>query len=145
MKLITTMCCALVLTSTAVLAHADSDLSDQREDVMKSYEKYLKSIGKMFRGQTDYDAAVVKAGAEQMQAHSGRYLLDLFPEGSGGDGTHAKPLIWEQWDDFSGLVNDLQKSSASLAANADTLESASPYYKDVMSSCKGCHKTYKSR
>ncbi|AJQ92328.1 c-type cytochrome [Gynuella sunshinyii] len=147
MKFIATVFCALLLIcGAAVVAHgAENDPVKQRQDVMEDYEDYLKAIGKMFRGQTEYDASVVKAGAEQMQDHSGSYLLSLFPTASADKDSHAKSLIWEQWDEFSDQANDLQKAAAGLAANADTLESAKAYYREVASSCKTCHRPYKSR
>ncbi|WP_428244011.1 c-type cytochrome [Gynuella sp.] len=146
MKFITTGFCALSLICGMAVAHgSENEQVKQRQDVMESYEDYLKAIGKMFRGQKEYDASVVKAGAEQMRDHSGSYLLSLFPSASEDKGSHAKSLIWEQWDDFSDQANDLQKAAAGLAANADTLKSAKAYYREVASTCKGCHRPYKSR
>lgn len=73
----------------------------------------------MMRGQTDYDPERVRAFAEDMRQHSGEALTRLFPEGTTGAPSEAKPNIWTDWEEFAALAEQLHTLSEGLALAAE--------------------------
>ncbi|WP_417462936.1 c-type cytochrome [Kordiimonas sp.] len=112
--------------TVGVLAHGGATgIVKDRMDGMMAMGDAVKSLSDMFRAGT-YDAETVKAGAAIIKQHSGEQLLALFPEGSGGMPSEAKPAVWTDWDAFSGLANDLAALADALSANADNPDGNMP-------------------
>ena len=108
------------LTAVSVLAHSGATgIVKERMDGMSAMAKVVKSLSSMMRAEVPFDAEKVRQGAGIIEAHSGDNMLRLFPEGSGGGMSVAKPEIWEDWKKFEGYANDLGLLARGLAAAAD--------------------------
>lgn len=106
--------------STLALAHGGATgIVKERMDGMMAMSKIVKSLSAMMRGDTEYDADAVKAGAAAIKSHAGETLTALFPEGSASDKSEAKPEIWSDWETFSAYAEQLEVYADGLAAAAD--------------------------
>ena len=104
----------------AVFAHSGATgVVKQRMDSMAAIEKAVKAVMPVMRGQASYDPTQVKAFANTVKRHSGEAMTALFPEGSDGMPSEAKPEIWRDWEEFSALADQLHTLSEGLALAAD--------------------------
>lgn len=104
---------------TAALAHGGATgIVKERMDAMVAMSKAAKSLGSMMRGQVDYDAGTVRAAAAEIAAHAGKAMTELFPRGSDGMPSEARPEIWSDWNTFSELAMRLEILAVGLQAAA---------------------------
>lgn len=109
---------AVVASSFAVVAFAHggaTGIVKERMDGMSAMGQTMKALAPMMRGEVAYDAEAVRNGAELIGSHAGETLTGLFPEGSGGMPSEAKDAIWEDWEEFSELAEQLHTISEGLA------------------------------
>lgn len=91
----------------------------ERMDIMSSIGKSMKSITEMFQGEKPYDAGTIREAATFIGNHGSEQMTRLFPEGSIEGPTEALPKIWEDWERFSEIADDLTVFANALAAAAD--------------------------
>ena len=91
----------------------------ERMDGMSALGKTIKALAPMMRGEGRYDAKAVRQGAETIRAHAGASLTKLFPVGSGGKPSEAKDVVWQDWEEFSALAEQLHLYSEGLSLAAD--------------------------
>ncbi len=138
----------LVLVSAVMsmvsLAVADDDPRHERHELMEDVRDAAKPVGKMLRGESEYDAEVVMASLTTF-SDVAKVFGDLFPEGTEtGGGTEAAPAIWEDRAGFeASLAQWAEATDAAIAANPATLDEAKPVLGKVFGSCKDCHDTYR--
>ncbi len=109
----------LLVGTVSVFAHGGATgIVKERMDGMSAMGDAVKSLSDMFRAR-QYDAEAVKSGAAIIKQHAGEQLLGLFPEGSDGDPSEAKPAIWTDWEAFSQFAGDLSLLADTLIAHAD--------------------------
>lgn len=96
------------ITVAGALAHGGATgIVKQRMDAMVVISKAAKSLSDMMRGKTAYDAGFVRDEATKIKAHAGQAMTSLFPEGSAGTVSEAKPEIWAEWEEFQILAERL--------------------------------------
>ena len=111
---------SLTLPGLAALAHSGATGGvKERMDGMSVMGDAIKAITPMMRGQVAYDANAVRAFAEAVQNHSGEAMTKLFPEGSDGKPSEAKPNIWTDWEGFQELADQLHRLSEGLGEAAE--------------------------
>ncbi len=134
----------LLATAFMPIASAGDDPVHERHELMEGVGDAAKPIGKMFKGERDYDMEVVMASLKTWHDASMRFG-DLFPVGSEtGEGTEAAPAIWEDRAGFDEALDKFRVATeAALAASPETLEAAKPAIGPVFETCKGCHDTYR--
>lgn len=135
----------LTLTLAFMLAaFADDDPRDERHELMEGVGKAAKPVGKMLKGESDFDVNVLMASLQTWQ-NASIVFGDLFPAGSEtGNDTEAAPAIWEDRAGFEeALGNFREATAAALAASPTTLEDARPVVGPIFKTCKGCHDTYR--
>ena len=132
---------ALAFASLSLAAHSPQH---ERHELMEDVGKAAKPVGKMLKGEAEFDASVFTASMTTMQAAAGKFG-DLFPAGSEtGEDTEAAPAIWEDRDGFNdALAAWADAVDAALAGEAATLEDAKPLAGAVFKTCKGCHDNYR--
>jgi len=137
----TLMLAALVFA--APLPAAD-DPRHERHEVMEGVGDAAKPVGKMLKGERDYDPAVVMTSLGTFHEAAGKFG-SLFPPGSEtGEDTRAAPAIWEDRAGFEEALAKLGKAvDAAIAANPQTLDAAKPVLGPVFNACKGCHDNYR--
>ena len=91
----------------------------QRMAGMSAMQKQIKALAPMMQGLSDYDADAVRAAADAVIAHSGNALTVLFPKGSDTPPSEALDTIWEDWDGFAALANDLAVAAEGMKRAAD--------------------------
>lgn len=113
---------AIAMTSVGLTALAHSGATGvvkERMDAMGEMGKAMKSLTPMMRGQTAYDPAVVRSAADTMIRHGGSQMTDLFPEGSNPMPSEALDTIWEDWEEFAAIAEDLRRSAQGMKLAAD--------------------------
>ncbi|WP_170575212.1 c-type cytochrome [Ruegeria atlantica] len=106
----------LAVASHSVFAHGGATgVVKERMDGMGVMKEAMKVLTPMMRGQVDYDATVVREWSEDISRHAGEALTKLFPEGSLDAPSEAKPEIWQDWEAFSTLADQLRVMADGLA------------------------------
>lgn len=120
------------------------DPRDARHELMEGVGKAAKPVGKMLKGELEYDAEVIMTSLRTWHDASTEFG-DLFPPGSEtGMDTEAAPAIWDDRAGFEeALVKFREATEAAMAAKPMTLEAAKPTVGPVFQTCKGCHDTYR--
>jgi cytochrome c556 len=123
---------------------ADDASAHERHELMEGVGDAAKPIGKMFKGEVDYDAATVMTSLQTFHDAS-RVFGDLFPAGSGPSETsEAAPAIWEDREGFDeALAMWRDAVDAAIAAAPQTLDEAQPTVGPIFKTCKNCHDGYR--
>jgi len=163
-----------VALSSNVLAHGGATgIVKERMDQMVDMKHAMKAVAPMFRGKLPYDAEQVRKSAAIIESVAGSAMTDKFPEGSMGHGTDAKVNIWQEWDKFQSLSDDLKRYSKALGEASERREkvaakpasmmggssmmgaakpavdqplselSADRLFKMVTDSCSSCHRRFR--
>ena len=134
----------LVFALVSVAFAEGDDPRHERHELMEGVKKAAGPIGKMLKGERDYDADVVMASLETWHEASLKFG-DLFPAGSEtGMDTEAAPAIWEDREGFDAALAKFRNAvEAAKAAKPMTLEDAKSTVSPVFKTCKGCHDDYR--
>ena len=146
-----------VFTTSPVLAggHAAAEGSAEltgvykdRSEAMKSLGADIKALSDMLFGQTEYDAAKALEASQGINAVASTDVAALFPEGSLEPPTEALPIIWEEWDEFKGILGQFATDAAALEAAAadgtDTKAAVQGAFMAVGGACQTCHKKFRA-
>ena len=112
---------AIVVSAIAATAFAHggaTGIVKERMDGMSALGKTIKALAPMMRGEGSYDAEAVREGAQTIRVHAGASLTKLFPIGSGGMPSEAKETVWQDWEEFSALAEQLHLYSEGLSLAA---------------------------
>ena len=141
--IIRTLFLALAMVISSV-ASADDDPRHERHELMEGVGKAAKPVGKMLKGELDYDAEVVMASLQTWHDASMKFG-DLFPVGSEtGEDTEAAPAIWDDRDGFEEALDTFRTAvETAMAASPKTLEDAKQVIGSAFQACKGCHDDYR--
>ena len=118
----TSILTVLVFTSAALAAYAHggaTGIVKERMDAMSDMGEAVKAITPMMRGETEFDAAVVRSAAKTIGNHAGAKLTELFPEGSGGAPSETKDSVWTNWNEFTEMADRLEVYADGLGRAAD--------------------------
>ena len=120
---------------------AQADVIEKRKELMKSNSAANKALKKAFAME---DYATVEAKAKII-VENAAMILDLFPKGSTGEDSRAKPEIWEKWDEFGKKVAALNGAANALANETMTQDmmKVGPKMKALGATCGGCHKPFR--
>jgi len=134
---------ATSMLGLASAAHADA-IAD-RKAKMKEVGKNFGIIGKMVKGETDFNGEAALAAYVAI-GEAGTRFGELFPEGSetGGE-TTASPKIWE---DRAGFGAKGKQFGADLGAAIEAgvpgdLAALKVTFGSVAKNCKACHTDYR--
>lgn len=110
----------LALSGVAAWAHGGATgVVKDRMELMESLGDAMKALTAIFRGQQDYDADRVRKLAAVIEAHGGETMTKLFPEGSLDHPSEALPTVWQDWERFVRLSEDLSVYAGALQKAAD--------------------------
>jgi cytochrome c556 len=125
----------------ASLAALAADAFHERHMAMESVGDAMKALGAIAKKEAPFDAAVVKKNATTI-ADNLKKAATLFPAGSGGGESKAKPEIWTDAAGFEKAMKDGHAAAVALQAVSD--EGAyRPALGALGASCKGCHDKYR--
>jgi cytochrome c556 len=106
--------------SGAVLAHGGATgIVKERMDLMVSIGKAMDRLTKMFQGEASFDAGDVREAARLIAGHGGEEMTRLFPKDSIQRPSEALPAIWQDWERFTELADELTVYANALAEAAD--------------------------
>jgi cytochrome c556 len=132
-----------VLTLGLTAAIAQSNVVEQRQDLMKQFGAQSKTIAGMMRGQTPFDLAQAKAALKTV-SEGARKLPPLFAESTKGvEKTEALPTVWENKAEFDKLFANLDAASQKALAAITDEASFKAQVPGVLQNCGTCHKTYR--
>lgn len=143
---------ALMIAVTAGGAFAAShamEVYETRNALMKEMGKNLGTLGKMAKGEIDYDAASAAEAAAALKAAAEKATdAELWAEGSDSmaiEKTRALPEIWDNMDDFQAKGEELIAAAAAVEMAAPQgLQEMQAAMGEVGKSCGGCHKAYRA-
>ena len=132
---------SIVLAGAWGAGLAADNPAHQRHEAMETVQESFKPLRAMAVKEAPFDAAVVKKNATTIleklkEAHG------LFPEGSGGGDSRAKPEIWTDRAGFDQAMMDAQAAAAAMAAVTEEAAYV-PAMKALGGTCKGCHDKYR--
>lgn len=136
---------ALVALPAALSAQEPSPIAEYRQGLMNGLSGHAGGLRALLGGDVDQpDHVVLHARAI---ADVADMLMVVWPEGSGGEGTRALPGIWTQPDDFQTKLQGLRDATARLRERAESgdREGTIAAMRDVGSTCRDCHTTYRAR
>jgi len=134
-----------IAVSWAALAHEGHEHATgvvrERMELMTDIGKRLLAISKRLRANKELD----RVGPDARAVHElARKITEKFPPGSTQSPTAAKPVIWQQWEDFTEkakkLETEAEKLSKISAGDGDALRAQ---FRVVAYACDGCHETYR--
>lgn len=134
----------LSMLAPAISVLASDSPQEMRHEVMEGVGDAAKPIGKMLKGEREFDAQLVM---ESFQAWSeaADVFGDLFPEGSEtGYDTEARDTIWTDRAGFDAKLAEFAEAvDAAIAANPQDLDALNAAAGPVFKTCKGCHEEYR--
>ena len=139
---------ALIIAGLATLALAHNGATGvvkERMELMKRQQKDMKLIGDMAKSKTTFDAGKAAEAARDISV-TAKQIHELFPEGSGGHPSDAKPTVWTDWDAFTEKAKALDLSADALAAALDDPAGADwkGAFQKLTDACKACHQTFRA-
>ena len=144
MTILRNLVVTLIVAATTIAVAEVGDPRHERHELMEGVRDAAKPVGKMLKGELDYDAEVVMSSLQTWHDAS-TIFGGLFPEGSEtGMDTEAAPAIWEDRAGFEQALADWREAvEAAQAAEPMTLEAAKTTVGPVFQTCKGCHDNYR--
>lgn len=132
---------SIVLAGAWGAGLAADNPAHQRHEAMETVQESFKPLRAIAVKEAPFDAAVVKKNATTIleklkEAHG------LFPEGSGGGDSRAKPEIWTDRAGFDQAMKDAQAAATAMAAVTEEAAFV-PAMKSLGGACKGCHDKYR--
>ena len=140
--IISTIGLALSWTALAHEGHEHATgVVRERMELMTDMGDRLIAISKRLRANKELDR--IAPDARAIMDASGK-IASLFPPGSTQSPTAAKPVVWQQWDDFSEKPKKLQIEAEKLSTTSASDGAAlREQFRSVAFSCDGCHETYR--
>lgn len=135
---------ALIATTTIALAHSGATgVVKERMDGMSSLGQSMKALVEMAKtGAIDNDQVIEIAG--QIKDQSGQSMTQRFPAGKQQMVSEASPAIWENWQQFERISEELFQAAVALEASAvDGNMDLNQAIKQLGASCSSCHKDFR--
>ena len=136
----------LIFVTISSIAFAHSGVKDknvkERMMVMKAMADNTKIIGQMLKGKTSFDENEAKLALERLSSLSLK-TPKVFEVNATDPKSEAKPAIWDEFDEFTKLSQDLAEATEILAGSVETINDLRPALKRVSAGCKACHSKYR--
>jgi cytochrome c556 len=124
--------------STSIRA---ADAAHDRHEAMEGVGSAMKALGAIAKKEVPFDASVVSKHALTI-ADNLKTASTLFPAGSGGGESRAKPEIWTETADFDKIMKDGRAAALALQSVKD--EAAfGPALQALSANCKSCHDRFR--
>jgi cytochrome c556 len=141
MKKIAIITIAIALTAAAIHAHTvENPAVQKRMDVMKEIKGAMGVLGGMAKGAIAFDAAAAGAAQNTLIEQSGM-VASTFEANETDPKSEALPAIWENWDAFIEMADDL--SFAAEGLDTASLDGVRGGLGNIGASCGACHKKFR--
>jgi cytochrome c556 len=140
-----TIVVASLLALGVTAAIAQSNVVEQRQNLMKEMAAQTRPIGGMMRGQEPFDLAKVQAGLKVF-AENPKKAASLFPESSkDAPKTEALPTIWENKAKFDSIMTKLSQDAQTAMASIKDEATFKTEMPKVLSNCGACHNDFRKK
>lgn len=133
----------VVISSLAFAHKGATGIVKERMDGMMVLGQSMKSLSALVKSGERDEARFVEI-ARDLKAHSGKAMNDRFPQDSLQKVSEAAPAIWENWERFAGISDELF-----IAANELEVGASNPEFdfgaslKRIGSTCSSCHEVFR--
>ena len=144
MKILKLFALSSFLISSIAFAHGgvkDKNVKE-RMMLMKAMADNTKLIGQMLKKQTPFELTEVKLALEKLSSLS-LQTPTVFEVNATDPKSEAKQNIWDEFDEFTRLSNELAKSTSELAILVEDIDDLRPTLMKVSEGCKACHSKYR--
>ena len=144
MKILKLFALSSFLISSIAFAHSgvkDKNVKE-RMMLMKAMANNTKRIGQMLKKQTPFELTEVKLALEQLSSLS-LQTPTVFEVNATDPKSEAKQNIWDEFDEFTRLSNELAKNTSELAILVEDIDDLRPTLMKVSEGCKACHSKYR--
>ena len=141
---IRTIIIALIATTTLALAHTGATgIVKQRMDGMSSLAQSMKALAEMSKTDSIDKNQVIEI-ARQIKDQSGKSMTQRFPVGQQQMISEASPAIWENWQLFEQMSDELFQAAAALETSAAVGDmDLNLAIKQMGAICSACHKDFR--
>ena len=124
--------------SLPAIAQVKTALQKDRTAKMKILGRSMHQLNKAS------NIASMKAPAAAISTTT-KMLINIWPKGSGGSATRAKPTIWSEMGDFKAKLLDMKIAADKLVLITDqnNFDEAKTAFYSVGKTCKECHKVFR--
>ncbi len=137
-----------MVTGLAYSHSGATGIIKERMDAMGVMGDKSKIVANMFKGKTEFNAAALIDAADAFVMH-GTGMAELFPDtdaSRNGHKTEALPKIWDEWQEFSTMVDEFISSSKALKETINSTNDIGTLKKaffKTTKNCSGCHKRFR--
>lgn len=134
----------IIFSSTLLLAHTGVKNEDvmKRMNLMKAMAENSKIIGQMLKKKIPFDLEQAKNSLIEISNLS-KSTPSVFEKMAMDPKSESKIIIWEEFDNFRDLSNNLADNTLSAAENLFGFENLKPALMTTASGCKECHTRYR--
>ena len=141
MKNLAIITVAIALSGSIIHAHSvENPVVRKRMDVMKEIKGAMGVLGGMAKGAIAFDAAAAGAAQNTLIEQSGM-VATTFEANETDPKSEALPAIWENWDTFVEMADDLTFAAEGL--DATSLDGVRGGLGNIGASCGACHKKFR--
>ena len=144
MKILKLFALSSFLISSIAFAHSgvkDKNVKE-RMMLMKAMADNTKLVGQMLKKQRPFELNEVKRALEQLSSLS-LQTPKVFEVNATDPKSEAKQNIWDEFDEFTKLSNELAKNTSDLANLVENIDNLRPTLMKVSEGCKACHSKYR--
>jgi cytochrome c556 len=141
MKKITIAIVAMVLSGVAIHAHSvENPIVQKRMDLMKEIKSAIGVLGGMAKGTIAFDVVAATA-AQTTLIEQSELVATTFEANETDPKSEALPSIWENWDTFVEMADDLTFAAEGL--DVTSLDGVRGGLGNIGASCGACHKKFR--
>ena len=141
MKKITIAIVAMVLSGAAIHAHSvENPVVQKRMDLMKEIKSAIGVLGGMAKGTIACDVVAATA-AQTTLIEQSELVATTFEANETDPKSEALPSIWENWDTFVEMADDLTFAAEGL--DVTSLDGVRGGLGNIGASCGACHKKFR--
>ena len=141
MKKITLISLLVSFSAVVTYAHAvENSAVQKRMNVMKEIKGAMGVLGGMAKGAIAFDAAAATAAQNTLIEQSGMVAVS-FEANETDPKSEALPSIWENWDTFVEMADDLTFAAEGL--DPSSLDGIRGGLGNIGASCGACHKKFR--
>ena len=141
MKKIAIAIVAMVLSGAAIHAHSvENPVVQKRMDLMKEIKSAIGVLGGMAKGTIAFDVVAATA-AQTTLIEQSELVATTFEANETDPKSEALPSIWENWDTFVEMADDLTFAAEGL--DVTSLDGVRGGLGNIGASCGACHKKFR--
>lgn len=138
------LACAGGVFATAVLAHegVQNQAVLARMQSMSQIAEETKLLGQMAKGQVSFDASAARMAVARI-AEQADETARLFARPEMDPKSEALPVIWDRFDHFVSIADELQTAASEAAGYIDTEVELRTALARIGGTCRSCHADYR--